>query len=229
MHLAPWVLALALSSGADASPPALPPGTHVAVLIRKTVKARKAHIGDPVVAELLFPVLRQGKVIIPRGARVTGHVAAAQRRERHEEESFLRIRFERAVWSGGSAEMNAYLIGRLPVQRRVRSAMEYNPAACNGAVATSPEQQVRGNPADMRRPTATPTATSDFSHPPRSCPSDAPVRQARSDAIDPDTSEFEGVFIRMLSQPPGATELMSATKNVTLPAGTLVELRQVGH
>jgi len=233
--LIPAVISLALLSlpAADNSSnvpvPALPTGTHVAVLIRKTIKARKAHSGDPVSAELLFPVLRQGKVIIPRGARLTGHVTAAQRRSRHEDESFLRIRFDRAVWNDGTAEMNAYVVGRLPEQRRVRPAMEYNPAACNGDVATRPEQQVRGNPADMRRSTNPPSSTADAPRPPRSCSSDAPMRQTRSDAIHPATSEFEGVFIRTLTRPAGATELMSPTRNVTLPAGTLVELRQVGQ
>ena len=229
MLVATLFLVAALGSGgADAPAPSLPAGTHLAIVISKTVKVRTTRVGDVVHAKVLFPLFQQGKVVIPSGAEVTGRVMAVRHRDRHEDESFLRIRFERVEWNQGSAELNAYMIGRLPDQKRVRSQTEYNPASCNGEVASAPDQQVRSNNGDTRRPTAPVNATSELYRPPRSCSPDGPTRETRAEPVDPVRSDFEDVFVRALTKPAGATELMSPSKNVKLPKGTLVELQQVG-
>jgi hypothetical protein len=76
------------SAGAPAVPAApavvaakimVPAGTHIPLVLHNAVSTRSARPGDPVYFETLFPVMIDGKVVIPAGSYVSGEVTESKR------------------------------------------------------------------------------------------------------------------------------------------------------
>jgi hypothetical protein len=77
------------SPGAAAAPTApavapaakimVPAGTHIPLVLHNAVSTRSARPGDPVYFETLFPVMIDGKVVIPAGSYVSGEVTESKR------------------------------------------------------------------------------------------------------------------------------------------------------
>ena len=63
--------------------------------------ARKAQPGDPVVVKCAQDLTVNGEVLIPRNAKLIGHVVAVQTKGRGKPESLLAIAFEKAVMRDG--------------------------------------------------------------------------------------------------------------------------------
>jgi hypothetical protein len=57
----------------------VPAGTHIPLVLHNAVSTRSARPGDPVYFETLFPVMIDGKVVIPAGSYVSGEVTEAKR------------------------------------------------------------------------------------------------------------------------------------------------------
>src|SRR5690349_17032150 len=97
------VLALVLTASlaAQTAPVELPEGASIAVRLARNLKASKAIAGDEVLAEIIVPVLDRGRIVIPGGARVIGHVISSNGRSKQNPQSVLGVRFERAEWKGG--------------------------------------------------------------------------------------------------------------------------------
>lgn len=180
-------------------------GASIAVVMRRTVKADKANLGDEVLAEVTVPVLQSGRILIPEGARVTGRVLAAVARSREHPESVLAIRFERAEWKDGSVALNAFMVRALGRPEKARKGDSYNPVNCVPSMHALPQQ-----------PVAQPAHTPRFD-----C---STMRGSVSDAGLP---KLEDVSVRTTGDALGPTELISTKKNVTLEKGLNVELRQV--
>jgi hypothetical protein len=189
----------------------------IAVQIKSTVKANKARIGDEVVAEVTVPVLQDGHIVIPKGARVVGRVIAATAHTKEHPESVLAVRFDNAEWKGGSAALNAYIVRTLAVEQSPRQAIEYDQINCIPMMRLVPQQQSGQTGGPPPQPTHTPQEPCD----PRR------ARVVPSTRPEPGLPTVKDVFVRILTKPAGATELISPKKNVTLPAGVMVELRQV--
>lgn len=77
-------------------------GSIIYAELSKSVDAKKAKPGDEVQAKASQAVLSQGKVVIPRGARIIGHVTEAKAREKGQEQSSLGIAFDHAVLKDGT-------------------------------------------------------------------------------------------------------------------------------
>jgi len=75
-------------------------GTIVAEL-SKSVDAKKARPGDRIEARLTMDVLSHGKVVIPRGAKIIGHVTDARARTKQAPESMVGVTFDRIVLKNG--------------------------------------------------------------------------------------------------------------------------------
>jgi hypothetical protein len=88
--------AAAAPSSAAASTPAKPPdaaplanktiakiqvpsGTHIPLVLHNSISTRSARPGDPVYFETLFPIMIEGKVVIPAGSYVSGEVTESKR------------------------------------------------------------------------------------------------------------------------------------------------------
>lgn len=178
----------------------LSPGASIAVVLRRTVKAGKASPGDEVLAEITVPVLQNGRILIPEGARVFGRVTTAIAHTRDHPESVLAVRFERAEWKEGSVALNAFMVRALGRPEKLKRADPYNPTNC------IPPMNSAGQP--VRNPRF-------------SCDK---LRPRISDSGLP---KLEDVSVRSLNDPMGPTELISMSKNVVLPKGLNIELRQV--
>jgi len=71
------------AAAAKQEPPAAPPivikpGTNIRVTIDQTVSSKDSNVGDRVEASLAAPVLADGSVVIPEGAKVAGEVTNAK-------------------------------------------------------------------------------------------------------------------------------------------------------
>ena len=72
---------------ADAAPAAnktiakiqVPSGTHIPLVLHNSISTRSARPGDPVYFETLFPIMIDGKVVIPAGSYVSGEVTESKR------------------------------------------------------------------------------------------------------------------------------------------------------
>lgn len=191
------------------------PGSSIAVQIKKTVKADKAKVGDEVVAEVTVPVLQDGRIIIPKGARVAGRVTTAIAHTKEHPESVLAVRFDSAEWKGGSVALSAYIVRQLAVEvGRIKVIEDYQ-VNCIPVMRLLPQSGQTSAPPPPPPPPSRPPPVCDTTRP-RLVPSPRPV---------PGPPKLEDVFVRTLNS--GATELLSTKKTVTLPAGLNVELRQV--
>jgi hypothetical protein len=57
----------------------VPTGTHLPLVLHNAISTASAKPGDPVYFETLFPVMVDGKVVIPAGSYVSGEVSEAKR------------------------------------------------------------------------------------------------------------------------------------------------------
>ena len=63
---------------ANPEPTRLSPGSVLPVELSKSVDAKKAHTGDPVLGKIPHDLSSNGRVIVPKDAKVMGHVAEAK-------------------------------------------------------------------------------------------------------------------------------------------------------
>ena len=66
----------AVSSGAKIE---VPTGTHIPLVLHNAISTRSARPGDPVYFETLFPVMIDGRVVIPAGSYVSGEITESKR------------------------------------------------------------------------------------------------------------------------------------------------------
>ena len=57
----------------------VPIGTHLPLVLHNAISTRSAKAGDPVYFETVFPVMVDGRVVIPAGSYVSGEVTQAKR------------------------------------------------------------------------------------------------------------------------------------------------------
>jgi hypothetical protein len=57
----------------------VPSGTHIPLVLHNGISTRTAKAGDPVYFETVFPIMINGKVVIPAGSYVSGEVTESKR------------------------------------------------------------------------------------------------------------------------------------------------------
>ena len=57
----------------------VPSGTHIPLVLHNAISTRSARDGDPVYLETLFPVMVDGRVVIPAGSYVSGEITETKR------------------------------------------------------------------------------------------------------------------------------------------------------
>jgi hypothetical protein len=82
----------------------VPGGTHIPLVLHNAISTRSARPGDPVYFETLFPVMIDGKVVIPAGSYVSGEVSEAKRPGRVKGRGELMIRLKTLILP------NAYMV-----------------------------------------------------------------------------------------------------------------------
>jgi hypothetical protein len=76
-------------------------GSTIPVMLEKGVDAKKNKVGDEVVAKTTENVKAEGRVVIPRGSQIIGHVTEAKAKTKEESESAVGIAFDHAALKDG--------------------------------------------------------------------------------------------------------------------------------
>jgi hypothetical protein len=90
------------NKGAQTATSQLKSGSAIHATLEKPVDARKNKRGDQVVAETSEDVKSDGKVVIPHGSKIVGHVTEVRAREKGQAESAVSVVFDHAVLKDGS-------------------------------------------------------------------------------------------------------------------------------
>jgi hypothetical protein len=91
----------ASTAGLNGASGALSSGTTLQAELTKSVDAKKAKPGDEVNAKLTQDVKENGKVVVPKGSKLVGHVTEVQAKSKENSESKLGVIFDKAVLKGG--------------------------------------------------------------------------------------------------------------------------------
>lgn len=91
------------SANSGAASSSLDAGTAVDASLTKSVDAKKAKPGDAVEARVNKDVKSAGRVVVPKGSKLLGHVTQAQARAKGNAQSELGIAFDRAVLRNGES------------------------------------------------------------------------------------------------------------------------------
>jgi hypothetical protein len=89
------------SAQSDRSSATIASGTEINAALSAPVDAKKVQPGDEVTARTTEAVKAQGKTIVPKGAKLVGHVTRASARGKGDAESALGITFDRAILKNG--------------------------------------------------------------------------------------------------------------------------------
>lgn len=81
----------------------VPSGTHLPLVLHNGISTRTAKPGDPVYFETIFPVMINGKVVIPAGSYVSGEVTESKRPGRVKGRGELYLRFDSLMLPNGVA------------------------------------------------------------------------------------------------------------------------------
>ncbi len=89
---------------AAANPPAqimVASGTHIPLVLHNAISTRSAKPGDPVYFETIFPVMVDGKVVIPAGSYVSGEITESKRPGRIKGRGELMMKFTEMILPNG--------------------------------------------------------------------------------------------------------------------------------
>src|SRR5579875_2826103 len=89
----------------DQSPPVgqyqVPAGTHILLTMINSVNTKVARPGDHIYLETAFPILANGRIVIPQGSWVTGKVTEVKRPGRVKGRGELQVRFDSLTLPNG--------------------------------------------------------------------------------------------------------------------------------
>ena len=189
-----------------ANPLLIAPRSVIPVDLSKTIDTKKAKTGDPVVATVQQDMKTQdGELLVPKSAKVIGHVTEAQARSKEQKESRLGIVFDQVVLKNEPV--------RLPMTIQAVIWMQNN-----GLNGDGPSNSV-----------ALPvTGMSSAGGPPQSAPGNS--SGSSSPQMSPINGQTQGVvglpFVKLAPGSNGQGSLLTCDKgNVRLEEGTILLLQ----
>lgn len=96
------IFVFAQAPTANSAPAKFSPGSVLPVELSKSVDAKKAHTGDPVQGKIPQDLSANGKVVVPKDAKVLGHVAEAKASSHDNKDSMLGIVFDKIALKDGT-------------------------------------------------------------------------------------------------------------------------------
>jgi hypothetical protein len=99
--LAGAMLAAGTAAQTEPSTATLPSGTAINAELNSSVDSKKAKAGDKVEAHTTEAVKSGGQTIVPKGAKLEGHVTEATARSKGDKGSTLAIQFDKAIAKNG--------------------------------------------------------------------------------------------------------------------------------
>jgi hypothetical protein len=99
------------------APGSLAAGTAINAELDKSLDSKKAKVGDAVTARTTEAIKEDGKVVLPKGTKLIGHVTRASARSKGDSDSTLAVQFDRAEIKGGqeiSVQLNVQAMAAAP-------------------------------------------------------------------------------------------------------------------
>src|SRR5260370_27881742 len=141
------------SANAGRSSAALSNGTAMNAALSQPVDAKKNKPGDPVTAKTTEATKSEGKVVIPRGSTLVGHVTECKQRGKEEKESALGMVFDKAILKNGEEiPLNVTLRAIAAAQTAAASSGGGDDLSAGGGTLRSTPAS-RGGPPRARRST----------------------------------------------------------------------------
>jgi hypothetical protein len=209
---------LSSAAQAEAGTATLPSGTAVNAELNSSVDSKKAKVGDKVEAHTTEEIKYADKVIVPKGAKLEGHVTEATARSKGDNGSTLAIQFDKAIpKKGEEIPLNVAIVAIAAPQRDFSggsSGSGGDPMTGGGAPTAA------GSPmGSSHTPTATPAT--------RSNPGGAADSTMGPNGAGQLSAKSRGVYglgdLKLMATSSGsspATIITSSGKNVRLDGGT---------
>jgi len=201
----------------------LPEGKTVNAELRSSLDARKAKAGDKVEADTTEAVKFGGEVLLPRGAKLLGHVTLAEARAKGDDRSVLSIQFDKAVLKKQEVPLSVKLVAIAAVERDFSGMATANsdPMADRGAAAAG------GSPMGSPKPQPPPSNVPSFPS------ADGDANMPGGGLLAADSRGVYGLRDLQLvteASPTGEqnTVITSSGKDVRLDSGTRLLLLGVG-
>ena len=188
------------------------PGSTLPVELSKSIDAKKAHTGDPVLGKIPHDLSSNGKVIVPQDSKVMGHIAETKASSHDDKNSMVGIVFDKLALKGGSEVPLSADIQAVGAPMSSGSPMTENAPPPQDNPTGANQNSQMGTPRNV----ATPGSPQDTGLP--STPGNPPL-----------TSTAQGVVgLNGLSLAQGSMQdsvISSQDKNVKLESGTQILLR----
>jgi uncharacterized membrane protein YgcG len=203
LFLLPAVL-LGVACRAQDTANTLPAGVQFPAQLITHLDARKAKVGDEVKLEVTANLRGPGgAVVLPKGAKLIGSVTDARDRSAGEGESRLSFMISKAEWHGGSMALHA-----APTAITApKMGVERPSGGDSGGFGSGDDRSGRG-------------ANAGGSGGGRGNDSIALIAAAIA-------QELKGSEVRDTGDPKTATAIVSRSREVSLPSGTVVTFRQI--
>ena len=191
--------------------------TPINVVLDSSVDSKKAKQGDTITARTTDSVKSpDGRTILPKGAKVIGHITRVASRGNGESESALGIQFDKAKMKDGQ-EVS---LGPLMVQAIAAPSREASSFGSDAGRMSAP-----GAPSNNPGQSGSRGARPDNSGPPSTYPNAEPAPNGENAAAGPLPPNARGVYglegISMgMNSNSGETVITSKGKNVHLDSGT---------
>ncbi|HEY3617106.1 MAG TPA: hypothetical protein VGK96_09860 [Candidatus Sulfotelmatobacter sp.] len=202
------------------------PGSVIPVQLTKTVDAKKAKTGDPIMAKVTMDMTTStGEVLVPKDTKVIGHITEAQARTKEQKESQLGIAFDRAVLKDGEVSLPMSIQAVIAPPSNNANGGESDQGASPppvGGSAASPVSGGRNGSAGQTQAGGTP---------PSALPSEGSGASQGNGARPPINGNTQGVVgISNLKLEPGqnaaqGSVLSSEKNNVKVESGTTLLLK----
>jgi len=119
-------------------------GSLIYAELSKPIDSKKAKVGDPVAAKVTQAVLSRGKVVIPKGTKMVGHVTAVQSRGKDQHQSQLGLAFDRAELKDGTQIPLTSLT--IQAMESMQAMYQQGPGMGNGGNGSEPSMGGPGAP-----------------------------------------------------------------------------------
>ena len=93
---------------------AIPAGTEVPVTLKHAISTKNAREGDPVYAETTFPIVLNGRVLVPAGTYVQGKITRSERGGRVKGRAEILIHFTTLIYPSGYTVLLPGAIENMP-------------------------------------------------------------------------------------------------------------------
>jgi hypothetical protein len=194
----------------------LPSGTAINAQLNSPVDSKKAKVGDKVEAHTTEDIKYAGKIIVPIGAKVEGHVTEATARSKGDSGSTLAIQFDKAIpKKGEEIPLNVAIVAIAAPQQDSSGG---SPGSGSDPMTGGGAPTASGSPMGTSH---TPTASPGRPTYPADGPSGLPS------ALKPLPADSRGVYglkdLKLMaasSSTSQATTITSSGKNVHLDGGT---------